>query len=1165
MVEDKEKLLRALNKKLAAGGDIKAVQGVVEGMRQQMEVRKARKPMVHRQPSVPSSTTSAGTSSTPFSSTALSAPSTSTASVPSVSKSATTTANPPKLEAAPKQPSTVKDEPVVAEKTPEIKAKVVTAETPVEVSQSVPNVTEVDTKTHELTGSGASVVERKEVDEKPSIQPPQGAPSPSTAVVEEEKKPSMGNIFQNMNEAPVAVKSHPGQNTNTSKPASSYQDAFKNMLAQKGVLAVPTEDPVPAKKENDPSLEAPETNHKEVLIGSKRNTSIFAIPATEDESEKEQVKPLNAEVQVRDQSAMSSDSTVVDQTVQVASTKVSDTNKTFAGDEQEKESIAALDTQQTVHCPQKPADQAVVSEPAEQYIPESIGESHHAAADIQTSSVIQGDQVEPDSQQTEHPTKTSGNDTVEAMAVGDSSHRSPVKPLPPIVEHNHVDDNVNIPAGTSNSDSKLSDQGSDQPMDSQPEQTSCDGERTTQSAPGSTEPGDESLNNNPKIEDTDVEANSDVCMDVESAVVDNVSVSLSNLSSSNNNSNVIATEAFQGPELETVQSEAKALEPSSHDGLNVQSVQEAKTERVSEVDIPMETDLSVYQKEQSSPVVNCIDPSTGDPDSEITNNVKIPVVENEIKVNCLDTQEEDMIVEESQKLDGGEDLQQPKEEASSDLPKHEQEDVPSVQSIAGNVEVDSSEKKLETSAHVSEMPSESLPDRTAPGVDVGHSQNDAEFIPEPKEPTAEESASKSENSAPVGDVVMEADSNKLANAEESPSVDEGAKQEKEIPLPGPAQVMELPMEDSNSESVKSSERTESQISDPSLVPSTNPDTKPVSPEERLPETIVQKTESGSTGESSTSISNSEEINIKKMSKSEEVNIKTVSKLEEVNIVKTSPSKVTDGAGAEVSKTVSVVVTEKSETVVTTITKTTTTTTTTCTSTFSRELRDLMACSSTTTETETLLSTIDTSVTQTMIQAEIIKLESALKLEAAAIPKRRRTNDPVRLQKGPKSKRIIKRLAKPLPICYMFATRSRKRSILVLPQHDLKRLSRRAGNIDVEGYTSNTKNVGDFWPYPCARPLFKTCWRYRLQTVKSLSAVSLLLRILWASVRWDEINIKAPNNNGVTIINTDTEKITSEIIDRRDVPPSGVKSQYLVRKHIVPKETSLSTPGKIGKD
>ncbi|KAK0145702.1 Nucleosome-remodeling factor subunit BPTF [Merluccius polli] len=85
-------------------------------------------------------------------------------------------------------------------------------------------------------------------------------------------------------------------------------------------------------------------------------------------------------------------------------------------------------------------------------------------------------------------------------------------------------------------------------------------------------------------------------------------------------------------------------------------------------------------------------------------------------------------------------------------------------------------------------------------------------------------------------------------------------------------------------------------------------------------------------------------------------------------------------------------------------------------------------------------------------------------------------------------------------------------------------------------------------------------RYRLQTVRSLAGVSLMLRLLWACLRWDDMAVKPSSAVGTTrtalspLIATetsDTEITTTEIIKRRDVGPYGIRSEYCIRKIICP--------------
>lgn len=167
------------------------------------------------------------------------------------------------------------------------------------------------------------------------------------------------------------------------------------------------------------------------------------------------------------------------------------------------------------------------------------------------------------------------------------------------------------------------------------------------------------------------------------------------------------------------------------------------------------------------------------------------------------------------------------------------------------------------------------------------------------------------------------------------------------------------------------------------------------------------------------------------------------------------------------------------------------------------------------------------------------------------PVERKLKGRVRLSGGIGKKKVQKKVVKPLPICYMFTTRSRQKSIMILPPQELRRLCRRGGFFDVkEGFHYNTKNVGHFWPLPSPRPTFKLCWRYRLQTVKSLSGIALLLRVLWCCMRWEDMNLK-PSAFTSKTYSTDVEVITQTVIKKRDIPPTGLVSEFLFRKTIKP--------------
>ncbi|KAB5553983.1 hypothetical protein PHYPO_G00044890 [Pangasianodon hypophthalmus] len=201
----------------------------------------------------------------------------------------------------------------------------------------------------------------------------------------------------------------------------------------------------------------------------------------------------------------------------------------------------------------------------------------------------------------------------------------------------------------------------------------------------------------------------------------------------------------------------------------------------------------------------------------------------------------------------------------------------------------------------------------------------------------------------------------------------------------------------------------------------------------------------------------------------------------------------------------------------------------------------------------------TVVTATFTDAK--SAPSSTSVTSITLSKEYSTRDRVRLLKFSRCKKT--RSGTALPSYRKFVTKSSKKSIFVLPNDDLKKLARRAGIREVPVFNYNAKPALDIWPYPSPRPTFGITWRYRLQTVKSLAGVSLMLRLLWACLRWDDMSVKPSPAVGTTRTETsDTEITTTEIIKRRDVGPYGIRSEYCIRKIICPlgvPETPKETP------
>ncbi|XP_035706567.1 nucleosome-remodeling factor subunit NURF301 isoform X3 [Folsomia candida] len=126
------------------------------------------------------------------------------------------------------------------------------------------------------------------------------------------------------------------------------------------------------------------------------------------------------------------------------------------------------------------------------------------------------------------------------------------------------------------------------------------------------------------------------------------------------------------------------------------------------------------------------------------------------------------------------------------------------------------------------------------------------------------------------------------------------------------------------------------------------------------------------------------------------------------------------------------------------------------------------------------------------------------------------------------------------------------SIFVLPWHELRKLSRTAGRtFTPSGFAPAPKTGSWAWPYPCGRPLFKTGWQFKAVHSNTLAAAALQLRILWASVKWDDIQMKAPNYDGKNQTTTDMEIITSEILSHRVKGRFSERVQYLRKKTVEP--------------
>ncbi|XP_022313989.2 nucleosome-remodeling factor subunit BPTF-like isoform X2 [Crassostrea virginica] len=191
----------------------------------------------------------------------------------------------------------------------------------------------------------------------------------------------------------------------------------------------------------------------------------------------------------------------------------------------------------------------------------------------------------------------------------------------------------------------------------------------------------------------------------------------------------------------------------------------------------------------------------------------------------------------------------------------------------------------------------------------------------------------------------------------------------------------------------------------------------------------------------------------------------------------------------------------------------------------------------------------------MTQAQLALRQAIDKMSVeelrSKMPPVRATNEPIKLVKFAKlGQRVPAKKKATLPSCHKFLTPSGKKTLFALEKFELRKLSRKGGKCETKAFNYNCKMNNVNWIYPCPRPVFRTAWRYRTQTCRSYGAVGVQLRILWACLRWDDLSVKPPAG-GTNTISTETEITTKELLKRRDVGPHNLRSEFLVRKIVVP--------------
>uniref|UniRef100_A0AC35G5H5 Uncharacterized protein n=1 Tax=Panagrolaimus sp. PS1159 TaxID=55785 RepID=A0AC35G5H5_9BILA len=139
---------------------------------------------------------------------------------------------------------------------------------------------------------------------------------------------------------------------------------------------------------------------------------------------------------------------------------------------------------------------------------------------------------------------------------------------------------------------------------------------------------------------------------------------------------------------------------------------------------------------------------------------------------------------------------------------------------------------------------------------------------------------------------------------------------------------------------------------------------------------------------------------------------------------------------------------------------------------------------------------------------------------------------------------------PVPFDYIHP-KTKQRSILILPKFTLKKLSKTGGvkSFHIHGFNRSQKSNYNVWNYPCYRPIFDNCWRYLTHHATSLHSIALQLRILFASIRWQDLEPDWDEGESILISHPDFDE-KRIVIGHKENPPDGYYEQYKLRVELI---------------
>ncbi|EYB98581.1 hypothetical protein Y032_0130g1549 [Ancylostoma ceylanicum] len=143
---------------------------------------------------------------------------------------------------------------------------------------------------------------------------------------------------------------------------------------------------------------------------------------------------------------------------------------------------------------------------------------------------------------------------------------------------------------------------------------------------------------------------------------------------------------------------------------------------------------------------------------------------------------------------------------------------------------------------------------------------------------------------------------------------------------------------------------------------------------------------------------------------------------------------------------------------------------------------------------------------------------------------------------------------PLPEVNHFQTKGSKRtSIFVLPHVTLRRLAKTGGRkaIYVPSFSATAKGNLQYWNYPTPRPCFDLCWRWLTVNCASLHAVALQLRILWASIRWQDMKPEDDDPDRRIVTHYPDRDERRWISSHKEYAPPCIYERYRISIEVLP--------------